>query len=150
MSGYLTQSNDNLFAPGRWLRTGDIGYLDLEGFLFLVDRKKDVIIRGGENIFAGEVERRIEEHPLIIEAAVVAKPDERLGEEVRAVVRTTPTAQIDAGSLCEWVAAELAGFKVPTVVEFTQSPLPRNVAGKLLKRDIREMTFSDAAHNFSE
>jgi len=140
MSGYWgdDKDSDDLFAPGRWLRTGDMGRLDDDGFLFLVDRKKDIIIRGGENIFAGEVERRIEAHPGVMEAAVVAAPSDELGEEVRAVIRLRDGATLEAEAVRAWVRETLAPFKAPRFVEFRETALPRNATGKLLKRVLRD------------
>ncbi len=137
MDGYLDGDDSELFADGRWLRTGDIGRVDQDGFVYLVDRKKDVIIRGGENIFAGEVERRIEAHPSVAEAAVVAAPSERLGEEVRAVIRLRPGQTLPAEAVQAWVRETLAPFKAPSIVEFVTDPLPRNAAGKLMKNVIK-------------
>ncbi len=143
-SGFLEENANDVFAPERWLRTGDIGYLDEEGFLYLVDRKKDVIIRGGENIFAGEVERRLELHPDILESAVVPSACERLGEKVRAVVRLRPGGTLDASQVQDWVGCDLAPFKVPAVVEYSVDPLPRNAAGKILKRQVRDTSYLTA------
>jgi len=148
MTGYLEGQEDDLFAPDRWLRTGDVGYVDTDGFIYLVDRKKDVIIRGGENIFAGEVERRLELHPAITEAAVVAAPSERLGEEVRAIIHLESGRTLSADEVRDWTAQSLAQFKIPSIVEFSDHPLPRNAAGKLLKRDLRGISYP--AHSPAE
>ncbi len=142
MSGYLGGDDTTLFAAGRWLRTGDIGRMDQDNFLYLLDRKKDIIIRGGENIFAGEVERRIEAHPSVVEAAVVAHPSERFGEEVRAVVRLLNDQRLEPEALQAWVRETLAAFKAPSIVEYISEPLPRNAAGKLIKSEIRERTLA--------
>src|SRR3954451_7841174 len=96
-----------------WLKTGDIGYLDEDGFLFITDRAKDMIIRGGENIYCVEIEQRLVDHPAIADAAVIGVPHPELGEEVKAVIQRAPGAQITEAEAKEWVAATLANFKVP-------------------------------------
>lgn len=124
------------FAPGGWLRTGDLGRLDAEGFLYLSGRQKDIIIRGGENILAEEVERCLEDHPGILEAAVIGVPSETLGEELKAVLVTGGPDVPDDLAVREWVGRSLAHFKVPRYVEFRDAPLPRNAAGKILKKEL--------------
>jgi long-chain acyl-CoA synthetase len=123
---------------GGWLHTGDLGYRDAEGFYFVVDRAKDMIIRGGENVYCIEIENCLAEHPEIDEAAVVGVKDAELGEKVKAIVRLVPGARLDAGAVQRHVAAHLARFKVPEIVAFTDEPLPRNPAGKLLKNQLRD------------
>lgn len=120
-----------------WLRTGDIGYRDRAGFFFLVDRLKDMILRGGENVYCVEIENALAEHAQIEEAAVLGMPDRELGERVKAIVRLVPGARLSAEAVQRHVASRLARFKVPEVVEFTDRPLPRNPAGKLLKNALR-------------
>jgi acyl-CoA synthetase (AMP-forming)/AMP-acid ligase II len=120
--------------PDGWLRTGDMGRLDVEGYLFLSGRRGDKIIRGGENIYPVEVEQVLEHHPDIREAAVVGVPDRRWGEIVRAVVVLEDPAQPPAfDDLQAHVRAQLAGFKVPAEWVVADE-LPRNAAGKLLRR----------------
>jgi long-chain acyl-CoA synthetase len=121
-----------------WLRTGDIGRLDDEGFVYVEDRAKDIVIRAGENVYCAEVEAAIYEHPAVHEAAVFGVPHERLGEEVAAVVVRRPGVPVTVEEVQEHVGARLAGFKVPSRVEIWTDPLPRNPAGKVLKRDLRE------------
>ena len=121
-----------------WFATGDLGRLDDEGYLYVVDRLKDVIIRGGENIYAAEVEAALYEHPDVVEAAIIGIPDERYGEEVGAVVRARDGAALTEDDVRAHVAARLASFKVPTRVWITEDELPRNAAGKVLKRELRE------------
>jgi len=121
-----------------WLRTGDIGRLDDEGFVYVEDRAKDIVIRAGENVYCAEVEGAIYEHPAVHEAAVFGVPHERLGEEVAAVVVRRPGVPVTVEEVQEHVGARLAGFKVPSRVEIWTDPLPRNPAGKVLKRDLRE------------
>ena len=117
--------------------TGDLGRLDDEGYLYVVDRLKDVIIRGGENIYAAEVEAALYEHPDITEAAIIGIPDERLGEEVGAVVRVRDGAGLNEDDIRTHVRERLASFKVPTRIWITNEELPRNAAGKVLKRELR-------------
>ena len=121
-----------------WLYTGDLGYLDGEGFLFIVDRAKDMILRGGENVYCVEIENLLAEHPEIDEAAVIGVADAEMGERVKAVVRRTPGSKLDADAVKRHVGARMASFKVPEFVEFTDEPLPRNPAGKLLKNQLRK------------
>jgi long-chain acyl-CoA synthetase len=120
-----------------WLHTGDLGYRDSEGFYFVVDRAKDMILRGGENVYCTEIENCLADHPEIDEAAVVGVPDEELGERVKAIVRRVPGSKLAESAVRAHVAAHLASFKVPEIVEFRDDPLPRNPAGKLLKNVLR-------------
>lgn len=121
-----------------WFRTGDVGYVDDEGFLFIVDRIKDVINRCGEKIAAAEVESCLLLQPDVLEAAVFAVPDEETGEAVVAVVSVREGCSLDAQALREHVAAHLAAYKVPTIVQVLTEALPRNPAGKLLKTQLRK------------
>jgi steroid-24-oyl-CoA synthetase len=121
-----------------WLRTGDIGRLDDEGFVYVEDRAKDIVIRAGENVYCAEVEGAIYEHPAVHEAAVFGVPHVRLGEEVAAVVVPRPGVPLTVEEVQQHVRERLAGFKVPSRVEIWTDPLPRNPAGKVLKRDLRE------------
>ncbi len=120
-----------------WLYTGDIGYVDEDGFLYITDRKKDMIIRGGENIYCVEIENRLVEHPAIADAAVIGVPHPELGEEVKAVVQQEPGMPISVDEVRLWVGEALANFKVPAYVEIQTHPLPRNASGKLLKNVLR-------------
>jgi long-chain acyl-CoA synthetase len=130
-----------------WLHTGDLGYLDDEGYLYITDRAKDMIIRGGENVYCVEIENRLVEHPAIAEAAVIGVPHPTLGEEVKAVVRLEPDAvPMSSSEVQTWVAETLADFKVPAYVEFSAANLPRNPSGKLLKNVLRgegEVSFAE-------
>ncbi len=119
-----------------WLRTGDIGRVDEDGFLYIEDRMKDIILRAGENVYSAEVEAAIYELPAVYEAAVVGLPHERLGEEVACIVRLKDGASMSEDELRTHLASKLAAFKIPTRVAFTKEPLPRNPAGKLLKREM--------------
>jgi long-chain acyl-CoA synthetase len=120
------------FFPGGWLRTGDIGRLE-NGLLFLASRKRDLIIRGGENIYPLEIENRIDDHPDVEEVAVVGVDHRELGQEVKAIVVPRRGKQLDAQQIRDWVSQALAYYKVPTHVEIRREPLPRNATGKVLK-----------------
>lgn len=120
-----------------WLHTGDLAYRDSNGFYFVVDRAKDMILRGGENVYCAEIESCLAAHPSVDEAAVVGAPDPELGERVKAVVRLLPGMEVTADALGEHVGQHLASFKVPEIVEFTDRPLPRNPAGKIIKSALR-------------
>jgi long-chain acyl-CoA synthetase len=133
--------NRELFLEGGWFRTGDVAYLDDEGYLFIVDRIKDLIIRGGENIGCGQVEAAILTHPLAREAAVYGVPDERLGEEVGATVYAAPG--LEAAELQSYLRQHLAAFEVPRFVRIVGEPLPRTASGKVLKRELREEAAKD-------
>jgi len=135
--GYWRRPDANAETfDGRWLRTGDVARIDEDGYLYIVDRIKDLVIRGGENIGCGAVEAALLEHPLVIEASVYAVPDERLGEEVAATVHTSEPVSEDA--LCEFLAPHLARFEIPRHIHFSREPLPRTASGKILKRQLRE------------
>ena len=120
-----------------WLHTGDVGHLDDDGFLYITDRAKDMLIRGGENVYCVEIENRLVEHPGIADAAVVGVPHPELGEEVKAVIELAPGAALDDDEVRRWVGEALAAFKVPTYVERHEGKLPRNASGKLLKNVLR-------------
>jgi long-chain acyl-CoA synthetase len=120
-----------------WFHTGDIGRLDADGFLYLVDRAKDMIIRAGENVYSVEVENVLFEHPDVLDAAVVGVPHRELGEEIKAVVQLRPGSTATPDDIREFTARHLADFKVPTYVELRDQPLPRNPAGKVLKAQLR-------------
>ena len=121
-----------------WLRTGDIGRIDDDGFVYVSDRAKDMVLRGGENIYCAEVEAAIYEHPAVYEAAVYGIPHERLGEELACHVMVKPGESLDAAKLQEFVGERLAAFKVPTRVTIVTEQLPRNASGKILKRALRD------------
>ena len=137
-AGEVIARADHLFAvgPDGWLRTGDLGRLDDDGYLYLVGRRGDMIIRGGENVYPLEVENRLLEHPRIADAAVVGVPDRLLGEAIKAfVVPADPADPPASDELRAFTRAALAGFKVPAQWEFVPS-LPRNATGKLLRREL--------------
>jgi long-chain acyl-CoA synthetase len=121
-----------------WLRSGDIGWIDEEGFVFVADRAKDMVLRAGENIYCAEVEAAIYEHPAVYEAAAFGVPHERLGEEVAAAILTKPGYSIDLEELRSFLAGRLAKFKIPEHVTVLTERLPRNASGKILKRELRD------------
>ncbi len=126
------------FVDG-WVRTGDLARLDEEGFCFIVDRAKDMIIRGGENIYSSEVENVLYDHPAVTDAALVGLPHRTLGEEPAAVVHLAPGSRASEAELKAHVAARLAAFKVPVRIHFCAETLPRNANGKILKRDLKAL-----------
>jgi long-chain acyl-CoA synthetase len=126
-----------LYAEDGWLRTGDGGYLDEDGLLFLTDRVKDLIISGGENVYPAEVERVLRGHPAVAEVVVVGVPDDRWGEAVAAVVVARPGVEVDEDELRTWAGERVAGYKGPKQVVFVEN-LPRNAAGKVLRRRLRD------------
>jgi long-chain acyl-CoA synthetase len=139
MAGYWNKPEataEAIDADG-WLHTGDIGHLDEEGFLFITDRKKDMIIRGGENIYSVEIEQRLVNHPEIADAAIYGVPHPELGEEVKATVQLEEGSALTEADVKQWVADGLAAFKVPAYVDLTFEKLPRNASGKLLKNVLR-------------
>ncbi len=141
-SGYWNRPEANAQAfVGDWFRTGDVAYLDDEGFLFIVDRIKDLIIRGGENIGCGQVEAALLLHPEVLEAAVYAVPDERLGEVVGATVYGT--AALSAAALQAFLPLHLAPFELPTHLRISSTPLPRTPSGKILKRQVKDAALLD-------
>jgi long-chain acyl-CoA synthetase len=128
-------ANESTFVDG-WLRTGDVAYIDEEGYLYIVDRIKDLVIRGGENIGCAEVEAGLLAHEAILEASVYSVPDERLGEEVGATIHSE--APIDETELREFLQEHIAKFKIPRYIAQSSEPLPRIASGKIDKRNIRE------------
>jgi long-chain acyl-CoA synthetase len=120
-----------------WVVTGDVGRIDEEGFVFLMDRAKDMLIRGGENIYCIEVENALYDHPAIMDAAVVGIPHKVLGEEVGAVVQVKPDMDVTQDELRHYVAQKIAAFKVPVEIQIQRDPLPRNANGKIMKSELR-------------
>lgn len=119
-----------------WLHTGDIGYVDRDGYFYIVDRKKDLIIRGGENIYPKEIESVLYEHPKVMDAAVIGVPDKVMGEEAKAFVVVKPGEQAGEEELKAFLQTRLAPFKIPKYVEFVDD-LPKNIIGKVLKKELR-------------
>ena len=124
------------FVDG-WVRTGDLARLDEEGFVYIVDRAKDMVIRGGENIYSSEVENVLYEHPAVTDCAIIGIPHRTLGEEPAAVVHLAPGMIATEGELQAWVRERLAAFKAPVAVRFVHETLPRNANGKILKKDLK-------------
>jgi len=136
MKGYWHDPEATAAAfSGDWLRTGDLGYLDKDGFLFIVSRKKEVIIRGGYNVYPREIENVLHAHPAVAEAAVVGVPDERLGQEVMAVIIAHSAATLVEADLQSYLRERLAAYKIPRIFEFW-SELPKNTLGKILKDEL--------------
>jgi long-chain acyl-CoA synthetase len=136
MKGYLNnpEATAEVFAGG-WFHTGDLGYFDEHGYLFIVSRKKELIIRGGYNVYPSEIEDVLHSHPAVAEAAVVGIPDERLGEEVAAFVILRAEVSLPEADLIAYCRERLAAYKYPRIVEFRDT-LPKNTIGKILKREL--------------
>jgi fatty-acyl-CoA synthase len=139
MAGYWGQAEatNDVLIDG-WFHTGDIGTIDKEGYLRIVDRKKDIIITGGENVSSIEIETAVFEHPAVAECAVIAVPDERWGEVPMAIIVVKPGMRVDGAEIAAHCKALLAGFKVPHRIAFADAPLPKGGTGKILKRELRE------------
>ena len=138
MAGYYNRTDETAGAlmPDGWLRTGDGGYRDDDGYLFLTDRIKDMIVSGGENIYPVEVEEVLSQHPGVADVAVIGVADERWGEAVTALVVPAAGAAVGADELVAFARRRLAGYKLPRSVLFV-ADLPRSAAGKVLKRELR-------------
>ena len=146
MKGYWNnpEASAAAFDQDGWLHTGDVGYFDDEGFLYLCDRLKDMVITGGENVYPAEVESVLYAHPAIAECAVVGAPDEKWGERVVAVVVLKPGATLTLDELRSFAQSRLARYKLPAELRLVPT-LPRNAAGKLLKSRLREQIKDVAA-----
>jgi long-chain acyl-CoA synthetase len=140
VKGYWNKPDETAktFVEG-WVKTGDLARLDEEGFCYIVDRAKDMLIRGGENIYCVEVENVLYEHPAVVDAALVGLPHRTLGEIPAAVVALRHGATASEDELRGFVASRLAAFKVPVAIEFWQEPLPRNASGKILKGELKKL-----------
>jgi long-chain acyl-CoA synthetase len=139
IKGYLNRPDATSDAiRNGWFNTGDIARIDEDGFIYIVDRAKDMVLRGGENVYCSEVESAIYEHEAVAEAAVFGIPDERLGERVAAAVVLREGASLTDDELRSYLAQKLAKYKVPSNVWFLGLPLPRNASGKFLKRELRK------------
>ena len=132
----LPDATRTTVEAGGWVKTGDAGYLDEDGYLYIHDRVKDMIITGGENVYPAEVESAIYGHPDVLEVAVIGIPDEKWGESVKAVCVPKAGATINADSIISWARERIAGFKVPKSVDVVAA-LPRNASGKILRKDLR-------------
>jgi long-chain acyl-CoA synthetase len=148
MQGYWnkTEQTASVLKDG-WYWSGDLGYADDEGFVFLVDRAKDMIVSGGENVYCTEVEEALYRHPAVLEAAVIGIPDDKWGETVHAVV--VPREPVDAETLIDHCRELIAGYKVPRSVELRDEPLPKSGPGKVLKRELREPFWKDRGERVS-
>jgi len=122
---------------GDWFRTGDAGYLDEAGFLYIYDRVKDMIVSGGENVYPAEVESALYGHPAIADVAVIGVPDERWGEAVKAIMVLKPDQQASEAEILAHARKRIAGYKLPKSIDFVDA-LPRTPSGKILKRELRE------------
>jgi len=139
MKGFLGKPTETaeVVTEDGWFRTGDLGRVDDEGFVYVEDRLKDLIISGGENIYSPEIERVLAEHPAVMEVAVIGVPDDRWGETVKAVVSLRPGTTATEAELVGYCREHLASYKCPTSVDVMEA-LPRNPTGKILKRDLRK------------
>jgi fatty-acyl-CoA synthase len=139
MDGYYKdEEGTRAVLTDHWLHTGDMAVWDEESYVQIVDRKKDIIISGGENISSIELEKWISAHPAVLECAVVAAPDTRWGEVPAAVVSLKPGQTLSQDELLAFLGTQLAKFKLPRLVEFIEGPLPKTGTGKILKRELRE------------
>ena len=138
MKGYYGRPDATAEAMrGGWFRTGDIGQFDADGYLSIVDRKKDMILRGGFNVYPREIEEVLMTHPAVALCAVIGVPDPRLGEEIKAVIVLRPGAAVTEEELTAWCREQMAAFKYPRIIEFRDA-LPMSATGKILKRELRE------------
>jgi acyl-CoA synthetase (AMP-forming)/AMP-acid ligase II len=139
IKGYLNRAEATAESiKDGWLNTGDIARIDEDGWVFIVDRAKDMVIRGGENVYCSEVEAAIYHHDAVAEAIVFGVPDDRLGEEVAAVIVPKAGERITADEIRAFLKNDLAAFKIPSKIWFREEPIPRNASGKFLKRDVRK------------
>jgi long-chain acyl-CoA synthetase len=139
IKGYLNrpEATTETIVDG-WLHTGDIGYFDEENFVYLVDRAKDMVLRGGENVYCSEVEVALFKHASVAECAVFSVPDERLGEEVGAAIFPTQDTELTAADVREFCKTYLSSYKIPRYIWIMNEPLPRNASGKFVKRELQE------------
>lgn len=139
MLGYwkLPEATASTMSADGWIATGDVGYMDADGYVYMYDRAKDMIITGGENVYPAEVESGIYGHPDVLEVAVIGVPDETWGEAVKAVCVPRPGHTVNPATVIAWARERLAGFKVPKSVDVIDA-LPRNPSGKILRRSLRE------------
>ncbi len=139
VKGYLNRPEATAEAiQDGWFNTGDIARIDEDGFVYIVDRAKDMVLRGGENVYCSEVEGAIYTHPAVAEVAVFGVPDERLGEAVGAAVVVRSGESLDSDALNEHLDPLIARYKIPSAIWFVKGPLPTNANGKVLKRQLRD------------
>jgi len=146
MAGYFNRPAETAAAltPDGWLRTGDGGFLDADGYLFLTDRVKDMIVSGGENVYPVEVEEVLSRHPGVRDVAVIGVPDARWGEAVKALIIPAPGEPPEREDLIAFARASLAGYKLPRSIEFVDA-FPRTPTGKVRKRELRDRHFRDSS-----
>jgi long-chain acyl-CoA synthetase len=144
MAGYWNHPEDTaaVIRDG-WFHTGDAGTMDADGFIYIKDRIKDMIVSGGENIYPAELEGVLAGHPAVADVAVIGVPDDRWGEAVKAIVVRKPGVELGQEELIDWSRDKLAGFKRPRSVDFVDA-IPRNPSGKMLKRQLREPYWAGA------
>jgi long-chain acyl-CoA synthetase len=148
MLGYWNLPEQSAEAlRGGWLHTGDGGRLDEDGMLFIVDRVKDMIVSGGENVYSAETEQAIYLHPAVAECAVIGIPHDSWGEQVHAIVVLKPGKTLSERELIEHCKTVIAGYKCPRSVDFREEPLPLSGAGKILKKELREAFWKDHDRN---
>jgi acyl-CoA synthetase (AMP-forming)/AMP-acid ligase II len=137
-AGYwqLPDATAKTIDPDGWLHTGDAGIMDADGYIYIQDRIKDMIISGGENVYPAEVENAVFGHPAVAEVAVIGVPSAKWGEEVKACVVPKPGAEIDAEDIIAWARSRIAAFKAPKSVDMIEV-MPRNASGKILRRQLR-------------
>jgi long-chain acyl-CoA synthetase len=147
MAGYWNNptATADAITPDGWFKTGDAGFLDGDGFIFLHDRVKDMIVSGGENVYPAEVENALATHPGVADVAVIGVPDDRWGEAVKAIV-VPANNDVTEAELIAFARERLAGYKLPKSVDFAET-LPRNPSGKLLKRELREPYWAGVDRN---
>jgi long-chain acyl-CoA synthetase len=139
IKGYINRPKETAESITEgWLHTGDVARVDADGFLYIVDRKKDMVLRGGENVYCAEVEASLHRHPAVAECCVFGVPDARLGEEVAAAIVLRPGQKVSADELRAHLAAHLSKHKIPRYFWFLSESIPRNANGKFLKRQLRE------------
>ena len=138
MNGYWNKPDATREAIKKdWFYTGDAGFLDAEGYVFIHDRVKDMIVSGGENVYPAEVENALFAHPDIADVAVIGVPDEKWGEAVKACVVAAQGKELSEQEIIDFARARIAGYKLPKSVDFIEA-LPRNPSGKILRRELRE------------
>lgn len=138
MVGYWNKPEETATSMRNgWIHTGDAGYMDEEGFVFLVDRVKDMIVSGGENVYSAETENAVENHPAVAQAVVVGIPHEKWGEQVHAEVILHPGQEATEAEIIAECGKHIANYKCPRSVSFRTEPFPLSGAGKILKRDVR-------------
>jgi len=139
MVGYYKNTEATAEAlRGGWLHTGDVGYLDEDGYLFITDRMKDMIIKGGYNLYPSEIEGYLEAHPAIAEVSVIGIPDSKYGEEVMAFIVRRPDQELVEEDIIEFAKAKMTPFKAPSQVKFIDA-LPKSLVGKVLKKELRKL-----------